>query len=264
MRVWPLVVVLLLPGCVEPPSAQAPPPSSTAGEARVLPWGLEGCEYIVGMIPVEPSALEPHLPEGFVAVPFLNLAAGTPADRAILGVEAFVCERGATLDGESTGMEYGSFWTSVRPPEELAHEDASLHTVRWDTLVPDAPRREALAAAGLPARAGSAEVRDAPGGREARYELDGVGAMDLSMTMTRRPIAAPPSGIAVEFMPAEGGGLAVWRADYAWEGEVLGGHGHVTLPEGSWPAEVAGGARVPAQFHAGRWSFTNGSVTLPG
>ena len=247
-----------------PGGAPAPPSTdrtAAASSPRVLPWGIFACDYVVANVPVQPDALRPYLPEGFEpeeAQGPLALAQGG----AYLGVEMMRCESGAGLDGNVTDLHYGSFFTTVVPPANASDPDAGLQMVKWDALVPDAPRRDVLAAAGLPARDGSVTLsrEAAPARVAATLTLDGLGAYAIEGTAPRP--GNPFGGTFVEFMPSQHGGLARWRADY--ESEAFhSGWGTLTLEPGTWPAEVAGGTHVTASFFTGRWTFPRGNITLP-
>lgn len=257
------LLVLALAGCV----AQPPDGPAAEGESSVLPWGLTACRYLVGWAPVEEARLRPFLPEGFEPDPFGPIGSrtleGTPAARALFGLEAFACASGVGLNGTPVeGMAYGSYWTSVTPPEALRVDGVDLYTVRWDTLIPDADRRAFLAAAGLPARNGTVAFGDAPVGASATYEMEGIGASTLRLDAPRTQ-AAPSGGVLMEFTPTDRG-LAVWRSDFAWDGgSFTSGFGRVTAPAGSWAAEVLGGTEAPGQLHAGTWTFSNATLTLP-
>lgn len=265
MRAIPaaLLLVASLAGCAAPVTTDGSPDSDAP--RATLPWGLTECRYVVGWAPVEESRLRPYLPEGFTPAGFgARALAGTPAGRVLFGLEAFECASGATLNGTLENMAYGSYWTAATPPEELQVEGATTYTVRWDTLVPDAERRALMVAAGMPARDGTVEFPSrVPVGTLATYEMEDVGTSILRMT-TAQPQPVPEGGHVVEFTPTQDGGLAVWRADYAWDGDSFTtGYGVVTVPEGSWAAQVLGGTQAPGQFHAGTWTFSNGTLTLP-
>lgn len=261
MRALVLGSILLLAGCVAPGTST--PESADGANANVLAWGLTRCSYVVGWTPVEPEALRAYLPEGFEPGPFNGMLVGTPADRTILGVEAFVCEEGVGLNGTIPEMVYGSFWTSATPPAGLEDPDATTYTVRWDTLIPDADRRAVMAAAGMPARGGAASVESTITGFAGSYEMEDVGTTTMDMRVSRSP-GTPEGGVVVEFTPTTDGRLAVWKAEYAWDSPISQGYGAITFPEGSWAAEVVGDTRGPGQFHAGTWTFSNATLTLPG
>lgn len=264
----PLLALLLvapLVGCATDPGAPATPSPADEAAAQVLPWSLSQCRYIVGFTPVEESALAPHIPEGFT-LDKGPVVGGLLLERVSLGLEAFVCERGSGLEGEVERMEYGSIFVAAMPPEHMIDENSSLHMLKWDVLVPDAPRREALRAVGLPVYDGSATVEDHPGGvRRGVLTLDGIGTFVLEMVATQTSPASTEVRRFTEYTPAgAGAGFGAWRTDYAWDSDTIAtGRGTTTWPDGSWAADVVGQSPAPSTFHAGTWSFTNGTIELP-
>lgn len=130
---------------------------------------------------------------------------------------------------------------------------------------PDAPRRAALEARGLPARAGEAGVvleETAEGARlGATLSLDGMGGFILTGGGTRRGVA---SGIGfVEDVPDAEGRLAAWRGHAQDRESVLSGRGTVEITPGTWIADVMGGTRAAVTWTAGTWTFLDGNVTHP-
>ena len=265
MRLAPLLVLaLLLPGCVAPADAGGPPAAEgDASGARVLPWGLADCTYVVADVPVRADALRPFLPEGFEPQTVGGGPLAMVQGEAYLGIEAIRCAHGVGLDGDVADLHYGSIFTGVVPPADLAVPDVDVQFVKWDVLVPDAPRRDLLRAAGLPARAGSVthDLGRVTADVRATLTLEGVGAFAIEGAAPRE--GGPFEGTFVEFMPSDQGGLARWRATYAAT-SARSGLATVTLEPGSWVAQVVGGERATAPFIVGRWSFPEGNVTLPG
>ena len=253
------LALLVLPGCLSGPAADAPPGAAPApGAPGVLPWSLTECAFLVAFVPVKAERLAPHVPGGFT----LSTAGGplgAVQGEAYVGVEAFQCASGAGLEGEVAPLEYGSFFTAVEPPAALRMEADALF-LKWDVLVPDAPRREALLAEGLPARAGTATLERPLGPAPrilATLTLEDVGAFRVDgLVQGQGPLA---EGAFVEYMAREDGGVALWRA--AWETHALErGRAMVTFEPGSWVAEVAGG-QAPASFITGSWTFHDGTIT---
>ena len=245
-------------GCSQVPAADDLAPPSTAGTAPLesIAWGLDGCRFLIGFVQVADAALAAQLPEGFSPAPGM-LPAGGP----VLGIEAFECDGGIGLDGQWVKpIAYGSVFASASPPDDLAIEGTSTYWVKWDTLVPDAPRREALVAAGLPAHDGRTEVSDGPGPRTATLELDGDGA--FTVTAAPAPFAqqAPGPGRFAEFTPTADG-LARWNASAIDMSTSLGA-GVVTVPAGSMAASLIGAQTAPATIMAGSWSFTEGATVF--
>lgn len=259
MRVAPfLTLALLLPGCF----TQGGGEPAVAPGPRVLPWGITECRYFVMDVPLPPERLQPFMPEGFAPQagegPLALVRGGS-----YLGLEAVACESGAGLDGDVSPLDYGSFFTSVLPPENLTVEGVDSLFMKWDVLVPDAPRREALQAEGLPARAGAVTIAERiPGGAQvsARLEMEGVGLVSMAGFITGTGEAF--GGSFVEYMPAEDGGIALWRADYE-SGPPQRGTATVVLPEGSLPAQMVGRTRADGTFITGTWTFTNATITPP-
>lgn len=267
MRVLPVVAILLLAGCVSPGGdgqKDAPVADGGAGgaaDATLLPWTLLDCTFFVMEVPVDGDRLRERLPEGFELDDSGGLVPVLPG--AYLGIEAFECARGAGLDGEIVEpIAWASFFTNVVPPERLAREDVNFHFVMWDTLVPDAPRRERLAAHGLPVRDGTVTFeRTAPVPQtRVAFTLDGVGAFIME-GVEARP-GEPFGGTFIQFMEAEDGRLASWNTSYQAE-SVVSGRALLTMEPGSWPAQVLGAERAAGTFITGRWSFPDGTTTFP-
>ncbi|HWH08290.1 MAG TPA: hypothetical protein VNX21_03755 [Candidatus Thermoplasmatota archaeon] len=267
MRVL-LAAALLLPlaGCVDAPSGPSGP--GAAGDARTLPWDLSQCRYVVGWSEADPAVLQRNLPGGF------TVEAGTPlglplapAERAIVGTEAFECASGSGLAGTVEPMLYGSIWIPVTPPAELNPDGIEEVYYKVDVLVPDAPRREAFLAMGLPVANGSIAwgTSPVPDGTAARMSVEGVGDFGFQLA-SPRSVQAGEGREFMEVTPAGedgAGGFAVWRSTFSWDGgSYVQGRGFIDWPADHWVVEAIGTPRAPASFHAGTWSF-RGNVTLP-
>lgn len=263
MRALLLVAVMLVAGCVAP-ATEAPDADASA---RVIPWGLEACIFVNWFVHVEADALRPHLPEGFEPDVESALPIPLAPDKAYLGFEAFRCASGAGIGREIVDLEYASLFTSAMPPPELRREGVGLYIVKWDTLVPDADRRALLQEAGLPVRDGSAEAHhmQGPSGTLAvtgAFELEGLGTFRYEGGVPHFTGDGGGDGIRfLEFMQANGG-LAVWDARFALDAFSVG-EGIVQVPSDSWAAEVIGSDVARAAYFAGRWTFFEGSLTLP-
>lgn len=251
------VLAVLLAGCLAPvPAGGAPPAASPATYA----WGLADCAYVIAIVPVDAGALAAVLPEGFTPLPGRVALPGRDAE---LHLEAYRCAEGVDLDGGALAdVAYASAYVPVEPPPELREDGYDAYFVKLDFLVPDAPRRTTLAAAGLPARAGSAEVALAPARASAAVALEGAGAW------TFEGVAGPEDGQDaplpfVEHTPvADGRGLARWHARLH-DATFASGAGVVTFEGASWMRDVAGADRVPAAFLAGAWNLDEADVAFP-
>lgn len=262
MRSLPPVAVLLvamavaLSGCAADSGPDLPSASDVASGLHHVPWGLDSCTFLIGFAQVDADVLAAHLPDGFTPAPGLLPGAGP-----VLGIEAFTCNDGLGLDGQPVGpLPYGSFFASVAPPEELRLDGTDTYWVKWDTLVPDAPRREALAAAGLPARDGRTLLSNDAGLQTATLELDGVGTFTVTGRAVTPATTSPGPGYFAEFTPTAGG-LARWNAS-AMDSTTSLGVGAVTVPAGSLAATLLGAETAPATVMAGSWSFTAGQTVL--
>lgn len=254
-----------LSGCVAPGPATSPPGAEDA--PLVVPWEIVDCTFVAFSVPVPAERLAPYLPEGFTP----GVGRRAPVDpvgateTAFLGLEAFECGSGAGLDAPVLQLDYGSFFTFVQPPDALRNDTIEEYYVKWDVLVPDAPRRDALAARGVPARAGDAEVeltRAASGVQvRASLTLDGVGGFTLAGAGTER---GPAEGFEfIEYAPAAGGTLAAWHGFSQDRSAVSFGNGVVEIAPGTWIEEVVGGPRAAVTWSAGTWTFLDGAVTHP-
>lgn len=264
MRAITLAALVLMAGCVTPPSLDDPAP----GSPTTLPWQLNECRYVVGWSQADPAIVQANLPEGFTVSTGgpLGLPTPGPTQRAIIGTEAFDCPSGSGLAGTVEPMSYASIWIPVTPPEELADPDVSAVYYKFDVLVPDAPRREAMLALGLPVTTGEIAWTQppVPDSRGADLSLAEVGDFHFEL-LAPRSVAAAEGGAFMEITPANDGasGYAIWKAEFEWnEDSFTQGNGYIDWPAGHWVTEAIGTARAPAQFHAGTWSF-NGTLTLP-
>ncbi|HET6403343.1 MAG TPA: hypothetical protein VFH78_01745 [Candidatus Thermoplasmatota archaeon] len=247
-RAGAFLVLLLLSGCVAPP-ADAPPE-----EERIFAWDLLDCRTVVAFVPVAKEALAPHLPEGFTP------AGGVADVEAAIGVEAFLCESGAGLDGARVApIVYGALFAGAAPPEELRVDGVDVYWVKWDTLIPDAPRRNALAAEGLPVRDGSASI-DAGVGTLVRMSmtLEGVGAFRVEGATEATDTTYDDEIRVAEYMPTNEG-LARWSMTSPTARSRYGS-GTLEMAPDSIVARIVGATTVPAILDVGAWSFTNGTI----
>lgn len=259
-----LLVAPALAGCLDAATLAAAP--AGGAEGATLPWERRGCRFVVAFVPVDRDALAPHMPPGFVptgGAPFVGPVEGTPAE-ATLGVEAFLCERGTGADGaEVAPMAYGSFFASALPPDEMQVDGPDgQYYVKWDTLVPDAARRERMLAAGMPARAGDVAFEALPRGEAATLAMEGVGTFRFTYDAPQPPSTTGNGFPFAEFTPTAGRGVATWRATVANVSVALGA-GVLELEPGSLAAQVAGAERVPVRMQFGAWDFVGGSLALP-
>lgn len=245
-------------------------PTGSDDRARTqLAWGLDGCEVVVAVIPVEAEALSEHLPEGFEPISGEE-AFGLPPDlrgEAAIGLETFSCDSGTGLDGSIQDLAYGAIFSPVEPPGDAPGPDGEVHFFKWETLVPDSDRRQRLSAAGLPVVDGSTDL----GG----LEVTPAGHIfDVSLTLGEGTYsfsgsAAQPAedfrqGFAfVEYQTADGG-LATWSTMENAAPGANSGTGIVQLPAGSWTADVVGAERSQAFMVASTGvTFEEAMITLP-
>lgn len=269
--ILPLVLgaVVLMAGCLAPVDPgtgdEAPGGGPDARDVpRRLAWDLTGCRAVAAFFDVPAERVEPLLPDGFeplsTAQAFAGPDAPNPAGDAGFGMQVFVCDSGTGLDGRVEPMVYGDAFAPVQPPEGLRDPDADFTFVKPVTVVPDAPRRDVLAAWG-------AAVVDG----DAAWETFEVTATTVRFagTLTVADGAAhrfegavgPSSGYegrVVEWSPA-GDGLVRWEAEMRNE---LAGLGRVTVDvaEGTLAAEVLGAGPVEGVASAGLWSYVDGAV----
>lgn len=244
-----------------------PAAAASGATGRTLDWGLSGCRAVIALVPVEPSAVQPHVPEGFTATVPDSVAAVLPPDPrldAVLGIEALDCAEGIGLHGAVADLDYGSFFTFVEPPAHLAAPEHDLHFVKWDVLVPDAPRRDVLRRHGVAAR---------DGGTDLTTWLSGAGgtAFDVGLTFEGgegyrlRGVAGAPTPFTGSFIEhsATSTGLATWTTSYD-AASAVGGTGTVQLAAAGFPARVVGRTLADAYFLVPTGlDFTDGAIVLP-
>ncbi len=246
------------------------PPTGSDGQARTqLAWGLEACDVVVAVIPVDADALSEHLPEGFEPISGEE-AFGLPPDlrgEAAIGLETFSCDSGAGLDGTIEDLAYGAIFSPVEPPADASGPDGEIFFFKWETLVPDSDRRQRLSDAGLPVVDGSTDL--------AGLEATPAGHLfDVTLTLgdgtyTFSGSAAQPAedfrqGFEfVEYQTADGG-LATWSTMENAATDANSGTGIVQLPVGSWTADVVGAERSQAFMVASTdVTFEEAMITLP-
>lgn len=226
-----------------------------------MPWGLQGCQYIVAWGYVEAGALLPYLPDGFR--PRTSGGVGPQAllqEPVLFGADAMQCASGRALDGNVSPLDYGYIWAAADPPEAFLQDgvDPGEHYAKWDILVPDAERRAVLAGRGVPVHAGAAAVAEGAGGIDASVSLDGFG------TITIRGIATQEiGGFDGSFvkMSASAEGVVAWRA-HALSGPRMTGSSTLEFPPGSWVAQVIGDTMLRGGFHAGTWSYDKAELVF--
>lgn len=256
---------LLLPALAL--SVLLPVPAAWGDGGRTLDWGLSGCRAVIALVPVEPAALQAHLPEGFTATVPDSVAAVLPPDPrldAVIGIEALDCAQGVGLHGTVDDLDYGSFFTFVDPPAHLAAPERDLHFVKWDVLIPDAPRRDVLRRHGLAARDGAVAFETwLPGAGGTAFDVDL--AFEGGEGYRFRGVAGAPTaftGSFIEHSPATGG-LATWTTQYD-AAAASGGGGTVELAPGGFPAQVLGRTLADAYFLVPTGlDFTDGAIVLP-
>lgn len=234
-----------------------------------MAWTMSGCMFGVALIDVPAAAVQPFVPEGFRVQSVQEAGAEgqvgqdvpNPEADGNIGFEIFSCDSGSTLDGTTEPMIYASIFTGVEPPVEL-RRDVQNHFVKWDVLIPDAPRRDVLVAAGIPAHGGAAAAAgELLGASMSSYEasatIEGLG----EFAFTGRSVAPLPDGAFTEYTETPLG-LVEWNMRYHL---VAGGAGPqtVTVPDGAWFNEI-----LPAGTHdgfgfSGIIDFDEGSIAFP-
>lgn len=255
MRAAALAMALLLAGCLgAPPAPPGPDPQGSAS----FRWDLHDCTWVAVNLPADPQRLQAHLPEGFT--PAAGGLVGTAGGGTFIDLDAYQCAAVTGLAGPLPDVAYGSAYVRVEVPEERRVEGYDAYFVKWDFLVPDAPRRAAFTRLGLPAVTGEAEVPPAAAGPyAARLALDGgAGGFALQGALAQ-PLEAGRVPF-VEFTPLASGGLARWNATAAYGG--FQGAGVVTLAPG-WVADVVGQTQLAVTFAAGPWELTNATMVVP-
>lgn len=277
MRLAPItplfLVAMALAGCADgKPSISTPDGLTPASAlpALELAWGLTGCRFGVALIDVPAADVQPFVPEGFriLSVAEVGVEPNAPMDvpnprgDGNFGIELFQCDEGVGLDGTVVpAIVYGSFFTAVEPPMEL-RRDVDFHFVKWDTLVPDEPRRELLQSYGMPVRNGTASVTQRLGqGSVSSYA--GTLTFEGGESYTFQGASAlPQAGVTfVEYMVTPGG-LAAWSTTVEF---LVGGVGPqtVTVPAGSFAAEVLGSGTFRGAGFAGIANFAGGLIQVP-
>jgi hypothetical protein len=253
-----LLAALLLAGCLSPPAAPAGPAAATGPATHA--WGLSECAFAIARVAVPAAALQPLLPEGFAPAPSdLPGVAGAPG--AELHLDAYVCKAGVGLDGSPLQeVQYGSYYVPAIPPAALKEPGYDAYFVKLQHLVPDAARREALAAGGLPALNGSATVTSLGPRWTARLALGGAGGFSLDgVAQPANPQGAPLPFI--EYTPLAKGGLARWHARLH-DATLASGDGVLRLAPGKM-RDLVGADEVPVRFLAGTWNLDHADVTFP-
>jgi hypothetical protein len=258
LRLAPLLVVLALAGCATPQPGPAP------GAPATHPWGLSHCAFVIANVAADPAKLAARLPPGF------RLANGTlsglPAGaRAEVALDAYRCETGIGFAGNLTDVSYGSHYASIVPPDALREKGYEAYFVKWDPLIPDAARRDALVAAGLSAHGGDAKVAlaDVPGGGsqvDATLRFDDGGGFRLVGTTGAATAQGAPLPF-MEYTPLSHGGLARWHARLH-DARIASGQGVVEIST-PWVRDVVGADRAPATFIAGEWNLDEADVAWP-
>lgn len=238
-------------------------------QATTIPWGLENCRTVVAVVPVDADTLADELPEGFEPVS-PEEAFGLPDDPrgdGALGFETFECERGTVPGGFVSGLAYGAVFAPVQAPDAAEHPPADLVFYKWDTLVPDEPRRERLQGAGLPAVDGHTDL--------AGLEAVGDGhVFDVSLTLGNAAFGF--SGMANQpaedfregfpFVELQQGldGLATWACLSNEAPDANQGTGTLDLAADHWTSDVVGSESTQAYMVAATSvTFEDASITLP-
>ena len=241
--------------------------------ALEMDWSLTRCEFGVALFDVPVEVVTAYVPEGFRVLSVAEvgalangapLAPPNPTEGGNFGIEVFDCEEGRGLDGPVQGLGYGSYFTAVEPPADL-RRDVDLHFVKWDTLVPDAPRRALLQSYGLPVREGSATVETTfvPGaGSLTSY----TGTLDFGgeETLTFEGASLVPQGTVtfVEFMPTAGG-MAEWSTSAQITSGGVGPQ-TVTVPSAGRATDILGGSGVYRGVgFSGIATFADGLIRVP-
>lgn len=247
------VVALVFSGCVNAPDAADPSTPEPSERPDTLAWGLTDCRYVVSWTYVDGDALAPYLPSGFTVRPSGAAVPPRLGGDTLFGVDAMTCDAGRGLNATQTPMEFGYVWAAADPPDALLQNgiDPAEHYVKWDVLIPDEDRRRFLGDRGVAAHDGSASFDETLVGFQARLRLEGLGVLGIE-TVVHQDLGAF-DGDFVKFSETSTGVLG-WRA-HATSGPRTSGQALMTLPEGSWMAEVAGDTTLRGGFHAGTWSY---------
>ncbi|HUR67632.1 MAG TPA: hypothetical protein VM370_00170 [Candidatus Thermoplasmatota archaeon] len=248
-------MALALAGCLAAPAA----PASDGVAPRT--WRIDGCAFVIAVVPVDEAALAARLPEGFALAPSrLPALPGIP--RGAVELDAYQCAGGAWFGRNATPLAYGSHYAAVAAPDALQQEGYDATFVKWDTLVADDAARASLALAGAPVHDGDALVTIDGARLTASLSFDdGTG---FSLTGALQPPAAQGAPLPfMEFTPLAGGSaLARWHARLH-DARIGSGAGVVQLPEGSWVREMVGAPSAPVQLIAGTWNLDEADVAFP-
>lgn len=257
-----------LSGSEADPSTEEDTPATPDDDEQatlVIPWSLTNCTAVAAAVPVDSEVLSSHLPSGFT--PWTPAEAGLPphptAD-AVLTLEAWRCEQGSTLDGETMKeMSFGAIEAPVHAPEGIPVAEDAYTPYSWQMLIPDEPRRALLQDAGVPAVAGTVDLSGytpTPAGSvfSVRWELDGE-AYTFTGT-TQRPMDR--GTVAEEEITIADGGYAVWSSTIV-DDQVVTGTGTLEVPAGSLAAEIIGSESTQAFLLTGEPGFEDGRITLP-
>lgn len=238
--------------------------------AQTFPWGLSNCKVVVAVVPVDAAALSEHLPEGFDPVSAED-AFGLPPDprgEGAIGLETFACDSGVGLNATVEGLAYGAVFAPVEAPGDLSLPGADVVFYKWETLVPDDPRRERLSEQGLPVVDGSTDLSGLQQAPTGSHTFDvSLTLGDASFSFTGAAGQANEDfrdGIAfVEFQAADDG-FAYWASlENAAEG-ANSGSGTVELAADHWTSEVVGQGSTQAYMVAStNVTFEQASIVLP-
>lgn len=261
------ILVVVFSGCVTNDETGTAPPPSAGGDAGLselqIPWVLTECRFVVGIVSAPTARLAPYLPKGFRAISLgehAHPSAPNPGSEGNIGVEAFICKEGQGLNETVTGISYGSYFSTVAPPPELRRTDVKFHFLKWDVLIPDAPRRALLQSYGIPAREGSASIAQFTRQGET-YAVDAT--LSLNGTSVARIVGADtipePAGSFIEYTQTPGG-IAAWYTKYT---PVAVGTGRVKFAAGSFGAKLAGTDELQGLSFGGMVSFKEGTLKLP-
>ncbi|MGB0652974.1 MAG: hypothetical protein ACPGQL_07215 [Thermoplasmatota archaeon] len=271
MRFQVLLVAaaLLAAGCLADDDPRDSDPAARFTEpsgAATLPWGLTDCQAVIATVAADEAALAPFLPDGFRSLSMTEVAGlGLPVDPVgggNLGIEVLTCASGVGLDGSIQGLHYGSVFTMVEPPAELADGNVTFHFVKWDVMIPDQPRRDVLAGRGVPAVDGAGYMLQFQQVGDATL-FDAVLEMDGDVHTLRGAAAAPydTEGSFVEFT-AVPDGFVTWHTVFTWASVAVGPVVLEPSP-GSLVAEILGtGPAVGAAF-AGVIDLHDARIELP-
>lgn len=248
---------------------EVPTDDEDESSPATLDWWLSDCHAVVGIVPVDETALAEHLPEGFEPVS-AEESLGLPPDArgdGALGFETFHCGSSSSLNGSVEDVGYAAIFAPVAPPEDLEHPEADVLFYKWETLVADEERRTLFAEEGLPAVDGSTDLsgfEETPLG----YMFDVSATLDSS-TFRMTGSAGQPNedfreGFSfLEFQQGEDG-FAMW---HSMDNEAAGGNsgtGTVEIDAGHWTTDVIGAEQAQAYTVASpSVDFTEGEILLP-